>query len=142
MQCMIGYASVNNSPLTHLYGVVKRTLLEKFYWFQRTRKLLVEVTKPLLKPLVSDENGVYDIKRSPSFHVAQYLCSQLFSITLWVTTRTSNVDSKINYYLSQLSRDIFTLPLLSTLLDTDTVNKIASWNLKERLLDRYPKYMP
>jgi len=136
IQNLLGYGSSSPEPILAMHRAVQLEVLDRFYWFQSARAVIIPFVSPLLKPLVSDENGMSDIKALPAYKTAQFVCSELFVLSLWLVDSSSLADAKINFYLSQLGRDVFTIPVLSTLLSDQAIQKLVCWRLKQSLLGR------
>lgn len=134
---LLGCGIPESAVTLPMYKAVRLFVVEKCYWFECARKVMIPLVVPLVKPMVSDENGISDIKNIPAFKIAQCICNELFVLSLWLTDVSSNVDATLNFYLSQLARDIFTVPILSALFNTDTSTTLATWSLKSSLMRRY-----
>ena len=137
IKALLGYGIDASPAILPMYQAVRLFVLEKCYWFESARKAMVPMVLPLVKPMVSDENGISDIKGIPAFKSAQYVCNELFVLSLWLTEVSSDVEAKANFYLSQLARDLFTVPVMSALFNSDTLVALADWNLKFGLMGRY-----
>lgn len=134
---LLGFNYEASTIISKIHVTARLVVLENFYWFQRVRSIMIPFVAPLLKPLVSDEHGMTDVKSLPAFRTAQLICDELFSISLWLIDVSSIVDAKINFYLSQFGRDLFTIPILSTLLSGKTTITMTIWKYKAGIMGRY-----